>query len=72
MYYNRMKEDIDIDAAVAAGRFDRINTWMKDHVFRKANYLAPGEWILDITGRAFTPDDFLDYLTEKYSAIYRL
>lgn len=72
MYYNRMKEEIDIENAVAAGKFDQINTWMKDHVFRKANYLAPGEWILDITERSFTPDNFLDYLTEKYTAIYRL
>ena len=30
------------------------------------------EWIKDITGREFTPVDFLDYLEEKYSAIYEL
>ena len=26
----------------------------------------------DITGRELTPDDFLDYLEEKYSKLYEL
>lgn len=72
MYYNRMKEDLDIDAEAAAGNFGKINSWMAEHVFKKANYMAPKDWIRDITGRDFTPDDFLDYLTEKYTALYEL
>ena len=70
MYYNRMKTEIDPAACVAAGDFGTINTWMKEHVFAKANLLEPKEWIRDITGRALTPDDFLDYLEEKYGALY--
>ena len=30
------------------------------------------EWIKDITGREFTPKDFLDYLEEKYGELYCL
>jgi carboxypeptidase Taq len=45
---------------------------MTDHVFAKADLLPPQEWIRDITGRDFTPDDFLDYLEDKYAAIYQL
>ena len=45
---------------------------MIDHVFAKADRLSPQEWIKDITGREFTPVDFLDYLEEKYSKIYEL
>jgi carboxypeptidase Taq len=45
---------------------------MKEHVWKKADLLAPAEWILDITGRELTPDDFLDYLEEKYSKLYEL
>jgi len=72
MYYNRMKEELDIDKAVSEGRFDLINGWMREHVFKKADRLAPCDWIRDITGRDLTPDDFLDYLEKKYSAIYEL
>ncbi|MCR5323230.1 MAG: carboxypeptidase M32 [Lachnospiraceae bacterium] len=72
MYYNLMKQEIDIETAVEAGDFKKINGWMKDHVFAKANRLDPAEWIKDLTGREFTPDDFLEYITNKFSLIYDL
>ena len=72
MYYNRMKEEIDLPALVAAGDFETINGWMAENVFKKADRLTVAEWIRDITGRDFTPDDYLDYLEEKYSVIYEL
>jgi len=72
MYYNRMKQDLDIDRIISEGCFDVLNGWMKDHVFAKGNRLAPKDWIRDITGRDFTPDDFLDYLEEKYTKLYEL
>ena len=72
MYFNRMKEELDVNALVAGGDFGTINGWMKEHVFAKANLLDPKEWILDITGRSFTPNDFLDYLENKYGELYAL
>ena len=67
---DRMKGEIDVEASIAAGDFGPVNKWMTDHVFARADILPPQEWIRDITGRSFTPDDFLDYLEDKYSAIY--
>ncbi len=72
MYYNRMSVELDIDKTVREGRFDLINKWMRENVFLKADRLSPGEWIKDITGREFTTKDFLDYLEEKYGALYEL
>ena len=72
MYYNRMKNEIDIDGCVEKGDFATINNWMKENVFVKANHLAPSEWIKDITGRDFTADDFLNYIEEKFKGIYEI
>ncbi|MBP3218530.1 MAG: carboxypeptidase M32 [Lachnospiraceae bacterium] len=72
MYMKRLSQELDLDKEVAAGRFDVINGWMADNVFRYADRRSPKEWILGITGRELTPDDFLDYLEEKYSALYEL
>ena len=72
MYMNRMRSELDVDAAVRSGDFATINSWMKEHVWKKADLLAPAEWIYDITGRELTPDDFLDYLEDKYSRLYEL
>ncbi len=72
MYYNRMKNEIDINGSISRGDIKTINNWMTENVFKKADRLAPSEWIKDITGRELTADDFLDYLEEKYSELYEL
>ena len=72
MYYNRMKSEIDVRSALPAGKFGEINGWMEKNVFAKANLLPAKEWIRDITGRDFTPVDFIDYLEEKYGELYAL
>jgi len=72
MYYNRMKQDIDIDASIRDGNLAVINSWMREHVWQKADREDARTWIQEITGRSFTADDFLDYLEEKYTALYEL
>ena len=72
MYYNRLKNELDIERCIREGRICDINSWMKQNVWTKADRLAPSDWIRDITGRDFTPKDFLDYLEEKYGELYQL
>ena len=72
MYFNRMMQEVAVDEAIREGNFEPINTWMINNVFANADKLSPKQWIREITGRAFTPNDFLDYLEEKYSALYEL
>lgn len=68
----RMKQDMDVDAVVSAGELWRIRDWMTAHVFAKASLLTPDEWIRDITGESLNTGYFLDYLEEKYTALYGL
>lgn len=72
MYYNRMKNEIDIDKLVSEGHIDKINEWMKENVWKRADLLDADVWLKEITGRAFDPTDFLDYLEEKFSSLYEL
>ena len=72
MYCAQLRKEFDLDEAVRAGDFSRINTWMAEHVWKKAHRLAPADWIRDITGRELTPDDFLEYLENKYTKLYEL
>ena len=72
MYYNRMKQEVAVEESIREGDFGPVNRWMIQNVFAKADRLSPQEWIRDITGREFTPVDFLDYLEEKYARIYEL
>ncbi len=72
IYYNRMKNEIDINSLVAKGDFATINNWMKENVFKKADRLTPSEWLMDITGKDLSADEFLDYLEAKYTELYEL
>ena len=72
IYYNRMKQEIDLNSLVSKGDFATINNWMSENVFKKADRLSPSEWLKDITGKDLSADDFLDYLEEKYTELYEL
>lgn len=72
MYYNEMRRALDIDKLVEEGNFKAINGWMAENVFARADLTEPKQWIFEITGRQLSPDDFLDYLEEKYGRLYGL
>ncbi|MBQ6441713.1 MAG: carboxypeptidase M32 [Lachnospiraceae bacterium] len=72
MYVSRMKQEIDYEGALAAGDLTAVNDWMAKNVFEKADRLSPSEWLLALTGRTVTADDFMTYLEEKYGALYQL
>ncbi|MCK9171559.1 MAG: carboxypeptidase M32 [Treponema sp.] len=70
LYYNTMCEEFDVEEAVLSGDFAKINGWMKEHVWKNADRETPKQWLYEITGRDFTVDPYLDYLEEKYTALY--
>ena len=68
----RMKQDLDVDAAVAEGRLDQVLSWLKENVFSCASMLTPDAWIRRITGEPLNVNYYLDYLEEKYTKLYEL
>ena len=72
MYMNRMKKEIDVDGAVAAGNMKSVLDWMTENVFKTADREHPKDWIRNIAGEEFSPKAFLDYLEEKYTKLYEL
>ncbi len=68
----RMQQDVDVFGQVAKGDLSGILTWLREHVFNCASIMTPDEWIRHITGEGLNVKYYLDYLEEKYSAIYGL
>ena len=68
-----MRSDVgDVDDLVREGEFDPLRDWLGERVHRHgARYTTP-ELIREATGEADTADHFLDYVREKYGAIYGL
>ena len=71
--YAAAEADIDgLDSSVAAGEFDALHEWLTEQVHRHGARYETDELVTQATGSAFTADAFVDYVTEKYSALYDL
>lgn len=68
--YQAMSKDIDMDKAIGSETISEIASWLKDKLHKYGASKYPKELILLATGEEFTPDYYVKYLTEKYSAIY--
>ncbi len=67
-----MKRDFDVDAAVRAGELGKVGAWLTEHVFSIASVSTPDEWIRAISGESLNVNYFLDYLEEKFTALYEI
>ena len=67
-----MQKEFDVFAAVRAGDLKKIGDWLTKRVFAVASLTTPDEWIRKITGEGLNVQYYLDYLEEKFTAIYGL
>ena len=72
MYYNSMKEKLDVDKLIRENKMDVILKYMTENVFKDANKLDSKTWIKKITNKDIDSSYFLKYLEDKYVELYRL
>ena len=71
--YAAAEDDIgDLDGQIRAGDFDALHEWLTENVHRHGQRYETNELVVEATGEDFTADYFLDYVTEKYGALYDL
>ena len=62
-----------LDDDLAAGRFGGLKGWLNTHVHALGSLHGDADALMvAATGEPLKPKYFLDYLREKYSAIYKL
>ena len=66
-----MEKDIDVWGSVAQGDLTGVSNWLKDKVHRFGCLLEPAQVVENAVGK-FDPTFYVDYLAEKYSALYEL
>jgi carboxypeptidase Taq len=67
-FWARMKQDLpDLEASLAAGRFQPVLSWLSDRIYRWGSRLTPPELLLKVTGEKLSPAPFLDYIETKYA-----
>ena len=68
----RMRQDVDVDAVVRTGSLQPINDWLEEHLHRFGKMYDPSEMLERTVGAPFDPQYYIDYLTQKYTALYHL
>ena len=69
---HKMREQLgDVYADVAEGDLSRITGWLRENIHRWASSRKPGELFESVCGK-FDAKYYTDYLTEKYTDLYKL
>lgn len=70
-FLHAMKKTVDVDGAVAHGDLAPVRGWLKENVHRHGERLLPDELLRQATGESFNPDYYVDYLSEKFTELYK-
>jgi carboxypeptidase Taq len=71
-YAAALKAHPDILHEIAMGDFGTLHTWLRDNLYRHGSKFAPNDLVERATGAVMQMRSYLDYLHEKYGALYRL
>ena len=66
-----MEKDIDVWGPVSKGDLSIVSGWLKDKVHQYGSFLEPADVVKNACG-TFDPSVYTDYLTKKYTELYRL
>jgi len=69
----KLREEIpDMDERVAGGELAFIKEWLNTNIHAKGRLYLPTELCEQVTGSSLSIESWMDYLEQKYSAIYDL
>ena len=70
-FWDKLKADIsNVDELITRHNFKSIHEWLKDNIHVWGCRLEPRVLLKAVTGQSLSSNAFLDYINEKYSALY--
>jgi carboxypeptidase Taq len=71
-YAAALRANPDIPHEIASGQFGTLHAWLGENLYRHGSKFAPNDLVERATGTVMQTEPYLDYLREKYRALYRL
>jgi carboxypeptidase Taq len=68
--YDAASADVDVADRAREGEFGALREWLRENVHTYGKRLETDDLVREATGSRFTADPFVDYVTEKYGALY--
>lgn len=69
--YAHLKNVMPLDEYLTSGNFAPINAYLKEHVHQYGKTKTTNEILMDMMGESFNPQYYIDYLKDKYTALYK-
>ncbi len=70
-FFRSLKKELPrTEAEVEEGNFSAILAWLREKIHAHGRIYTAGELCTRVTGETLNPDYYLQYLEEKYGAIY--
>lgn len=64
------KQNPDWKERVENGELDFVRQWLHEHIYQHGRRYSSQELLFNATGKTFSADAYVHYLTKKYGAIY--
>lgn len=71
-YAAALKAYPDIPQRIASGEFGTLHGWLRDNLYHHGTKFDPNDLVKRVTGASMSGEPYLDYLREKYGALYGL
>ena len=65
-FCHAMREEIDPDGLIRAGKYTDIMKWLGEHVQKYGNFIEADEILTRVSGEPFNDEYYFRYLEEKY------
>jgi Carboxypeptidase Taq (M32) metallopeptidase len=70
-YVAALKAHPEIPQEISKGGFGTLHSWLRDNLYQHGSKFAPNDLVERATGAVMQMRPYLDYLHEKYGALYR-
>lgn len=72
-FFHQAHQDLpDLQAQIAQGAFGPLKTWLNEKIHARGARVTASELVEEVTGAALRTDCFINYLQEKFGALYGL
>jgi carboxypeptidase Taq len=71
-YAAALKAHPDIPGEIAAGEFNTVHNWLREHLYQHGRKFKPDELVDRTTGGPMSIKPYISYLRTKYGELYQL
>ena len=71
-YAAALRAHPDMPHEIASGQFGALHSWLRENLYRHGSKFAADDLVERATGAVMHTEPYLEYLREKYGALYRL